>query len=80
MTTIAELRASSRSSADAAEGLVAEVGEPGRLVAEKLFEGGDAAQLVADLQHLQRLVSGAHGIEPLAEAVFERHRRDGTRL
>ena len=66
--------------ADAAEGFVPEVGHACDLLAQRLFETGDAAQLAADLEHLQRLVGGADRVQPFAEAVFERHRRDGTRL
>ena len=65
---------------DAAERFVTEVGEPCHLVAERFFETGDAAQLVTDLEHLERLVGGADRVQPLAQAVFERHGRNGARL
>ncbi len=66
--------------ADAAEGLVTEFCEPRRLIAKRLFEGADPAQLATDLEHLQRLVGSADRVQPLAQAVLERHGCDGTRL
>src|ERR1043165_1395456 len=58
--------------ADAAEGLVSEICDARGLFAQSLFERGDTAQLVADLEHLQRLVGGTDRVQPLPEAVFER--------